>query len=84
LHVVQESTCTAFPQVRLRAAIGDQVEPTRANLSRLGHLIVTGPDATAVDRHAERLLARITIHIAPSPSPRPEPSPAAPAAKDDR
>ncbi len=63
-----------IPQVRLRAAIGDQVEPTRANRSRLGHLIVTGPDATAVDRHAERLLARITIHIAPSPSPRRSPA----------
>lgn len=57
------------PDVRLRSAVGDAVEEARANGGRIGHLIVTGTDPTAVQRRAAQLLARIAIDVAPSRRP---------------
>ncbi|MDO0936605.1 ATP-grasp domain-containing protein [Streptomyces sp. DG2A-72] len=53
------------PSVRLRTAVGETVGQAQANRGRLGHLIVTGPDAATVERQAERLLSQITIVVTP-------------------
>lgn len=47
--------------LRAGETAGETVEPPRANRGRLGHLIVTGPDAESVERQTERLLAQIRI-----------------------
>ncbi len=53
------------PIVRVRKAVGDRVDGARCNGGRLGCFVVTGPDAVAVDRHAEQLFKRIRIEVAP-------------------
>ncbi len=72
-------TGPGVPAVHLRTAIGDAVQDVWANRGRLGHFVVTGPDADTVDRRAELLLAQITIEVVPEPAtpngvgrPRPE------------
>ncbi len=60
-------TGPGVPAVQLRTAIGDVVHEARANRGRLGHFIVTGPDADTVDHHAKLLLAQITIEVVPEP-----------------
>ncbi|WP_241255791.1 ATP-grasp domain-containing protein [Candidatus Protofrankia californiensis] len=62
------TTGPGVPVVHLRTAIGDAVREAQANHGRLGHLVVTGPDADTVDRHAEFLLAQITIDVVPEPA----------------
>ena len=49
------------PEVRLRAAVGDPVQPARANRGRIGHLILTGPTPSIVEHHAQQLLDQINI-----------------------
>jgi biotin carboxylase len=62
-----------LPDVHLRCAVGDRVEPPSANSGRLGHIIVTGPDAGSVEQRADRLLGRVAIDVDPEPAePRPQ------------
>lgn len=56
------------PVVHLRKAIGELVGHAQANYGRVGHFIVTGLDANAVEHRAEQLLTQITIDVAPQPS----------------
>lgn len=53
------------PVVLMRKNIGDIVDGLDSNTARLGYVLVTGPDERSVDRHAERLLARVKIEVTP-------------------
>jgi hypothetical protein len=57
------------PDVHLRRSIGERVNQPHSNRERLGHFIVTGPDAAAVDLLAENLAAQITIEVELDPDP---------------
>lgn len=51
-----------------RATIGGQaVVGTHSNHGCLGRLIVTSRDAIAVERHAQQLLAGITVEVGSNP-----------------
>ncbi|GAA2581026.1 hypothetical protein GCM10010399_08490 [Dactylosporangium fulvum] len=56
------------PDVRIRTAIGDRVRKAQDNRSRIGHLIVTGPNAEHVERHADQLMADVRIEVDPKPN----------------
>ncbi|MFE1986754.1 ATP-grasp domain-containing protein [Streptomyces mirabilis] len=56
---------TTIPAVRVRAAEGAHVGPATSNRGRLGHVIVTGHDAGAVDDQADRILRQITVTVDP-------------------
>ncbi|PLW72027.1 carboxylase [Streptomyces sp. DJ] len=61
-----------IPAVHLRRAVGERVEAPRANRGRLGHFIVTSPDAAAAERRADHLLAQVTIQVTPEEAVQPK------------
>lgn len=63
-----------LPEVHLRRRIGDTIGPPTTNRDRLGHLILTSPDATALEHRADQLLADITIDVIPEPAPHAPPA----------
>lgn len=49
--------------VRVRAAVGDHVEPAVSNRGRLGSFVVTGDDPQRLDERADALARGIHVHI---------------------
>lgn len=53
------------PIVRVRKAVGAIVNRAEDNTSRVGSVVVVGPDQHAVDQHADQLLAQVRIEVKP-------------------
>ncbi|KIH97626.1 hypothetical protein LP52_18125 [Streptomonospora alba] len=52
------------PEIHLRAAVGERMEPTSGNSTRLGSFITVGSTSEALSRRADELLGTIRVRLA--------------------